>query len=90
MTNRQVESFKITHSHGITEIGIETYDEAVDRVRAVYGAECEIGHSGDCEDGGNKTLCWQDTETAENDDGSRACCAIHKVYEDEVYEDCLT
>lgn len=85
MTNN-TESFRIIHSHGLTETGIQTYDAAVAKVREVYGTDCEIGHSGDLEDGGGKTLCWQDTASAANDDGSLACCSIrqsHASCEDE-------
>lgn len=72
-------TYKITHSHGVTESGIETYEEAVSRVREVYGAECQIGHSGDISDGGRKTLCWADEAASNNDDGSHACAAIRRV-----------
>lgn len=75
-------SFKIVHGHGVTETGIDTYDEAVQRVRLVY-SEVEIGHSGDLLDGGRKTLCWPDAATAENGDGSRACCSIVALFEDD-------
>ena len=74
-------AFSIKHSHGQTESGIQTYDEAVERVRAVYGAECEIGHDGDIASGGEKTLVWSDAASAANDDGSRAVCAIRVSHE---------
>lgn len=69
-------TYKITHSHGETETGIDTYEEALDRVRAVYGDDCEIGHDGDLEEGGDRTLVWSDEDTAHNDDGSRAVAKI--------------
>lgn len=81
-TNLTMDTYEITHSHGLTETEIATYAEAVAKVREVYGADCEIGHSGDCEDGGEKTLVWTDAAEAENDDGSRACCSIHKSHEE--------
>lgn len=81
MTTNITESYKIVHSHGITETGIDTYDEAIERVRAVYGADCEIGHDGDISYGTNRTLVWSDAKIAENDDGSRAVCAIHRTVE---------
>jgi len=69
-------TYKIAHSHGQTETGIDTYEEALERVRAVYGADCEIGHDGDLTDGGDRTLVWSDEDTARNDDGSRAVAKI--------------
>ena len=69
-------TYKITHSHGQTETGIDTYEEALERVRAVYGADCEIGHDGDIEDGGERTLVWGSAKIAQDDDGSRACAKI--------------
>lgn len=71
--------YKIVHSHGQTDPSVDTYEEALGNVRSVYGDDCEIGHSGDISDGGDSTLVWIDAETAENDDGSRACCRIYKV-----------
>jgi len=72
--------YKVVHSHGITEGAVDTYEEAIERVRAVYGEDAAIGHDGDIADGGAKTLVWVDDATAENDDGSRACCSIREVY----------
>ena len=76
MTNTDTATYKIAHSHGQTETGIDTYEEALERVRAVYGANCEIGHDGDLTDGGDRTLVWDSAEIAEDDDGSRACAKI--------------
>lgn len=73
-------TFKIKHSHGQTEAGIDTYDDAISRVRAVYGDDVEIGHSGDISDLGERTLCWQSDVPEANRDGSRACCSIIKVH----------
>lgn len=53
------------------EPGCETYDEAVETVRATLEG-AEIGHSGDIKDGGPRTLFWASAEDAENDDGARA------------------
>lgn len=73
--------YSIKHSHGQTESDIGTYEAAVERVRSVYGSDCEIGHDGDISEGGEKTLVWRDAKAAEDDDGSRAVCAIRAVYE---------
>lgn len=72
--------YQIKYSHGQTETGINTYEDAVSRVRTVYG-EVEIGHSGDLNDGGPTTLVWLPTVPEADRDGSRACCSIRRVYE---------
>jgi len=71
--------YKIVHAHGVTESRVETYEEALERVRSVYGEDCEIGHDGDISEGGERTLCWVNEATAEGDDGSRACCQIVRL-----------
>lgn len=68
-------TYIVKHSHGLTETGFASYGDAVAAVRAVY-THAEIGHSGDILDGGERTLCWVDEETAQDNDGSRACCVI--------------
>lgn len=80
MTNQALATFTIKHFTGQTETGIDTYEDAVAKVREAYGDDVEIGHSGDINDFGDRTLCWQ-TDVPEADrDGSRACCSIVKVY----------
>jgi len=76
-----VTTYKIKHSHGQTETGIDSYEDAVARVQSVYGADVEIGHSGDIEDFGERTLCWSTTIPEADRDGSRACCSIVKAAE---------
>lgn len=71
-------SYMIKHGNGRkSEIEIETYDEACAIVRAEYG-EAEIGHDGDLQDGGDRTLCWTDEESARNDPGAHAVCEIRR------------
>ena len=38
--------------------------------------EAVIGHDGDLDDGGDRTLCWPDDEAAVNDDGANAISTI--------------
>jgi len=78
-----MDTFTIIHGHGLTEPA-DTYEEALDRVCAVYGEDCVIGHDGDIDDGGERTLCWVDEQTADADDGSRACCVIRRRHAAEV------
>ena len=35
-----------------------------------------IGHDGDLSDGGDRTLCWRDDDSAVNDDGANAIATI--------------
>jgi hypothetical protein len=72
-------TYSIEHSHGQTDTGYETYEDAVEAVNRVY-PDAEIGHAGDIAEGGERTLCWTDEKTAENDDGSRACCVIQQSH----------
>src|ERR1044071_3502385 len=81
MTNTTQTTYAIKHSHGTTETGFETYEDAVAAVRSVYRS-AEIGHSGDIEDGGESTLVWADAETAKDADESRACASIVKRHEE--------
>jgi len=70
-------TYAIVWAHGPTETGIDTYEEACERVRSVLGDECEIGHDGDVSEGGESTLCWGDAAAAAaDDDGLRAACRI--------------
>lgn len=73
-------SYKVIHSHGLTE-RVESYDEAIALVRAVYGEDAAIGHDGDIGEGGERTLCWADADVASGDDGSRACASIRVSHE---------
>lgn len=55
-----------------------TYAEAV----AAFAAEhegCEIGHDGDLQDGGERTLCWASEEDSIDDDGARATASIYRI-----------
>lgn len=69
-------TYKLTTSNGQTET-FDTLDAAEERAREL-GAE-EIGHDGDLRNGGDRTLCWEDEVSAENDDGQRALCSISRV-----------
>lgn len=67
--------FRVVHSHGLTET-VDTYEQAEELVRAVYGADAAIGHDGDISEGGESTLCWRTADDAENDDGVRSVAKI--------------
>ncbi len=74
---RNYSSYEISYSDGRSATA-ETYDAAVETLRNEY-PEAEIGHSGDLEDGGDRTLCWACEEDSKNDDGRRAVAAIRGV-----------
>lgn len=69
-------TYEIHYSNGRVERDIETYEAAVNRLRAEY-PDAEIGHSGDLADFGDRTLCWASEEDSVDDDGARAVASIH-------------
>jgi len=69
--------FTITHTVGRPE-GHDTYEAAVAAARREYGDCAVIGHDGDLEDGGDRTLCWSNDDDAENDDGANAVAVIRR------------
>ena len=69
--------YSIKFSHGTTERA-ETYEEALDIVQQVF-PDAYIGHDGDLSDGGDRTLCWRDEESSEDDDGARAIASIYPL-----------
>jgi hypothetical protein len=73
-------TFAIKHSHGQTDTGYETYEDALEAVKSVYRSAV-VGHSGDIADGGERTLVWASEELAADDDGSRACCEIRRRHD---------
>lgn len=73
-------TYTIEHSHGQHETGIESYELAEKRVRAVY-PDCEIGHAGDIAEGGERTLVWRTEEESRDDDGARAVCEIKVAHD---------
>ena len=55
-----------------------TYGEAVRIIREEY-PDAAIGHAGDLEDGGDRTIAWRSAEDAEGDSGARSIAAIHEA-----------
>jgi hypothetical protein len=68
-------AYEISYSDGRMVTGIETYEAAIEAVRTQY-PEAEIGHDGDLEGGGDRTLCWASEEDSIDDDGARAIASI--------------
>ncbi len=71
-------TYRIDHADDRATEYADTYEDAIAKVREIYGDAVEIGHSGDIADGGKRTMCWASAEDAENDDGRRACCEIRE------------
>ena len=67
--------YRINYSNGSPDVLAETYDEAIDLLRAEW-PDMEYGHDGDLSDGGDRTLVWACEEDAENDDGGNAVASI--------------
>lgn len=71
------ETYLIERADGRTSTH-ETYQEACDAIYAEY-ADAEIGHAGDISEGGDRTLCWADATSAQDDDGRHAVATIREV-----------
>lgn len=77
------DTYTISFSNGRRSETIEgSYAEAVEYVRDLCGADVEIGHDGDLEGGGDRTLFWASEEEAVNDDGARALGSIRSAARD--------
>lgn len=70
-------SYTISWSNGRTDTA-DTYEAAKELVRAEY-PDAEIGHDGDLDGFGDRTLCWEDEEHSTDDDGARAIASITEV-----------
>ena len=65
--------FVVVSSNGVRTI-VATYPEALKHAASLGGVA--VGHSGDLEDGGDRTLVWASAADAENDDGAKAIATI--------------
>lgn len=70
-------TYTIKYSNGRTDTA-DTYDAAIEAVRAEY-PDAEIGHDGDLENGGDRTLCWETEDEAADDDGASAIASIYEA-----------
>jgi hypothetical protein len=59
----------------------EDYDEAWDAAHRYATPDGLVGHDGDLEEGGEKTLIWDSEQAAENDAGVGACASIRRTKE---------
>lgn len=70
--------FRLSHRDG-RKVAVLSYAEAI-YLASLWGAR-SVGHQGDLEDGGDRTLCWESELTGLDDNGSRAICTITGIYE---------
>ena len=68
-------SYAIKMSDGRTVAGFRTANDAALWIHEQW-PNAAIGHSGGLDDGGDRTLFWEDGNAAWNDDGRRALGAI--------------
>lgn len=66
--------FQINWASGKTE-NFETFNAAVEAVRGAY-PNAVVGHDGDLDGGGDRTLCWACEGDATDDDGANAVAEI--------------
>lgn len=70
--------FVVSYSNGSQEQRFETYAEAVAALKA---EGCEVvGHDGDLEGGGDRTLAWRTEADSIDDDGARTYARISGRY----------
>ena len=73
-TKGETMAFSVNFTSGKSET-FKTLDAAKAHVNRLY-PEAEIGHAGDLEDGGDRTLCWSNEQDSVNDDGQKAIANI--------------
>jgi len=76
------DTYTIAFSNGRKETIEGSYQDALDYVRGLVGADVEIGHDGDLSDGGDRTLFWASEEDSIDDDGARALGSISSAARD--------
>ncbi len=84
MKKTTMTTYQITFTNGRRHETCDTYAEALAWVRSEY-PDGVVGHDGDLEGFGDRTLFWASEQESENDDGARAAGSICKL-EDETDE----
>jgi hypothetical protein len=69
--------YVISYTNGEADDTYETYEAAKDAILARW-PDAEIGHDGDLDGFGDRTLFWADEDTSIDDDGARALGSIRK------------
>ena len=68
-------AYEISYSDGRTDEA-SSYADAIAIIRAEYGPDAVTEHDGDLSDGGDRTICWADEASSDNDDGANAVASI--------------
>lgn len=68
--------YVISYTDGSREQSYDTLEQAKAAVRDEFGKAVVIGHDGDLDGYGDKTMFWADEDEAENDDGTHALGSI--------------
>jgi hypothetical protein len=71
--------YEISFAHGDKPALYTTYEDACEILKEIYGEDIVIGHDGDLENGGDRTLVWENEKDAYNDDGKNSIASISKV-----------
>lgn len=71
-------SYRIDYASGREPSSVATYDDAV-CLLADQWPELAVGHDGDLQSGGDRTLVWACEEDSIDDDGARAVATIRRV-----------
>jgi len=68
-------TYEISYTDGRPSVECESYDAAKEIITAEW-SDAEIGHDGDLDGGGDRTLCWADEDSSIDDDGANAVASI--------------
>lgn len=68
-------AFTISYTNGERDDSYDTYEAAKEAILARW-PDAEIGHDGDLDGFGDRTLFWEDEEASMDDDGARALGSI--------------
>lgn len=71
-------TYEVTFTNGEEAERYDTYEQAKESVLARW-PDAEIGHDGDLDGFGDRTLFWLSEEDSENDDGARALGSIREA-----------
>jgi hypothetical protein len=73
-------SYKLQDTTGRIIAECDDYHDVVSAAWDFVGEEGIVGHAGDLDNGGDRTLCWPDSNAdIENDSGQLACAVIYRV-----------
>ena len=71
--------YEISFANGDKPALYTNYEDACEILKELHGEDIVIGHDGDLENGGDRTLVWENEKDAYNDDGKNSIASISKV-----------